>query len=349
VTNIISTWFYTQGQDEGGRFAQIREDSATERFRDIYRRCIGVFFASARRANPDGRLVLYLNKPWEGTESSTSRSVGDLLTQLGVEKRVIAYDHAPPASFTDAWRNQFFVIDVLMDLQQRLSPNDLAVILDSDILWTSASKATLLWSTIRKEGLACYEVGYDVDHRVNGLSINDLRHLTTRLGITPMGRLSYCGGEFIAGTHTEIRRLSSETSQIWSQLMDLHRADSSLAFEEAHILSMAYSLMGHQPGTADAFIRRLWTQPMKPRNVTPQDLRLSLWHVPAEKKYGLARLYKQLQRRKMPDFLSLSDVEFTHRMGDQVGIPRNSIQKTIIDVGTATLMRISNQLRGSNS
>lgn len=340
MTNIVSTWFYVQGSQEGGQFAQIREDSASEKFRDIYRRCIGVFFASARRANPDAHLILFLNRPWADSCTRATIEVGLLLDQLEVERKVISYDHEPPRSFTDSWRNQFFVLDVLHQLQSNLSATDNAVILDSDVIWTSRNKAEEFWASVRHEGLTTYEVGYAPSTSVNGLSINDLRELICELGSSSTARLTYCGGEIVGGTGELIKVLSSESSRIWSYLMSRHRLDPSVAFEEAHVLSMAYASMGHEPGSADDHIRRLWTQPLKPRNVRAQDLDLSLWHVPAEKKYGFARLYQDLLRHGADHFLAESDEAFKKRVSSRLGIPRNSVSKIVLDVADASQTRI---------
>jgi hypothetical protein len=340
VTNLVSTWFYVQGQKEGGRFAQIREDSASEEFRDIYRRCIGVFFASARRANPEARLVLYLNRPWAESASCVSREVGLLLGELGVEMRVITYDHVPPASFTKAWRNQFFVIDVLEHIHVGLSPSDGVVILDSDIVWASIAKADEFWDSVHSSGLATYQVGYDDSHKVNGLSIGDLHDLMSQLNLESPGRLTYCGGEIVGGTVDWIKRLAVNADRIWSLLMDQHLSNTSLAFEEAHVLSMAYAYIGHEPGSADGFIRRLWTQPLKPRNVRVGDTNLALWHVPAEKKYGLARLYRQLVSRGAERFGAETDSMFKTRVARQLGIPKNSLQKVLLDISQASFARL---------
>ncbi|MBP1135102.1 hypothetical protein JOE31_001334 [Arthrobacter sp. PvP023] len=340
MTNLVSTWFYVQGQEEGGRFAQISENSASEEFRDIYRRCIGVFFASARRANPDARLVLYLNKPWDDSASRVSRQIGILLSGLRVEMRVISYDHVPPPSFTEAWRNQFFVIDVLKHIHVGLSPNDVAVILDSDVVWTSAAKADEFWDSVHSSGLASYQVGYDNSYKVNGLSIGDLQNLMSRLNLESPGRLTYCGGEIVGGTADGIETLFVNADRIWSLLMDQHLIDTSLAFEEAHVLSMAYACMGHEPGSADRFIRRLWTQPLKPRNVAVNDTTLALWHVPAEKKYGLARLYRHLVSHGLERFGREPDSRFRTRVARQLGIPKNSIRKVLLDVCQASLARL---------
>lgn len=340
MTNVVSTWFYVQGSDEGGKFAQLREDSASEKFRDIYRRCIAVFFFTARRANPDARLILYLNQPWAASDTRIATEVGVLLDKLAVEQRVIPYLHEPPASFTESWRNQFFVIDVLHDLEAALGSDDSVVVLDSDVVWTTRSRAQSFWEQLALNDFATYEVGYEASRPVNGLSIENLRGIAERIGTRYSARISYCGGEIVGASGSNLNRLSLESERVWSQLMALHSKDSLFAFEEAHVLSLAYASLGHEPGSCDAHIRRLWTQPFKPKNVTTDDLSLTLWHAPAEKKYGFMRVYRSLIRGELNQFLSEPDDLFISRIAGHLGIPKNSVSKFVRDTSRALLLRL---------
>lgn len=344
VNHIVSTWFYMQDTEEGGNFAQIREDSASEDFRDIYRRCLAVFFATARRANPTARLVLYLNRPWSSSNSAVAKEVGRFLDSLQVEHRIIHYRHEPPQSFTKSWRNQFFVIDVMQDLKENLEQDASIVILDSDVIWTSEDRARAFWSDLASRGIATYEVGYDPSRLVNGLRITELGKIARQLGNQQTTRISYCGGEIIGATAKSLPKLVLEADRVWSSLMKFHNDNHSFAFEEAHVLSLTYGMLGEEPGNIDRHIRRLWTQPLKPRNVSPGDRYLTLWHVPAEKKYGIARIYSRLVRRGVERFLSEPDKTFLRKVSHELGIPRNSCSKFLKDISKATSSRVAEKL-----
>lgn len=200
-SRVISTWFYENSVEEGGQYAQVRGSSSSEQFRDIYRRCVGVFFASARRANPAARLLLYSNAPW-GARSSDADEVGRLLAALHVEQVVVSYSHVPPDSWPKAWRNQFFVFDVLRDLVQRYEPADLAVVLDSDVVWSGHNSTELMWRHMAVDGLLTYDVGYAPDHVVNGLSRRMLTRMGEATGVLCLRQdnpIPYMGGEFVGG------------------------------------------------------------------------------------------------------------------------------------------------------
>jgi hypothetical protein len=337
MKNWVSTWFYTQSKEEGGDYAQVRGDSSTEPFRDVYRRCLGVFFLSARKANPDAELVLYLNTPWHESSSQVASEVWRLLQSLNVAVEVIQYKHQPPLSFAKSWKNQFFVLDVLFDLSNKVAQDDAWVILDSDIVWSTQSTDSL-WQALRAGGTSTYTVGYELSQPVNGLSIKSLGELGDRAGLKLGARLEYSGGEFVGGNGSSIMELSDLSHAVWTLLMAEHESSHEVQFEEAHLLSLAYSVLGVEPGAMNGFIRRLWTQPFKYQNVVTDDAKLSLWHVPAEKKYGLRRLYRTIASDYRA-LLTMENAQWVSECQQQLGIPVNSLLKITRDTTRAIRSR----------
>lgn len=333
MTNWVSTWFYTQSKTEGGSYAQVRGDSSTEEFRDVYRRCVGVFFLSARKANPDAELVLYLNTPWDERGSKVASEVWRLLQRLRVTVEVIQYEHQPPESFAKSWRNQFFVIDVLADLRSKVGRTDAWVVLDSDIVWSTQSTHSM-WEALQEQGTSTYTVGYVPSKQVNGMSMESLGSLGASASLAPSARLEYSGGEFIGGNGSSIRDLVVMSQSVWSALMDQHDVDHSIQFEEAHLLSLAYAVLGVDPGGMNSFVRRLWTQPFKYQNVAADDAKLTLWHVPAEKKYGIRRMYRAAIRDHR-GVLAMQTSQWILQCRRQLGIPKNSLLKVARDTARA--------------
>lgn len=344
MAHYISTWLYVHAADEVWRYAQVRGNPATESFVDVYRRCVATFFATARRANPDAHLVLYLNKPWPSRASDTADQVGDVLEQLGVEVRLVDYSSQPPETFTEAWKNQFFLLDVLRDSVSRLGPSDLMTILDSDTVWTTTSAAKVFWSTVRTKSLGLYSLDYREDHKVNGLSRNDLATIAKAINSTFTSTPDYFGGEVVAGTQAALTSLSVEADQVYRTLLDLHFQNHALAFEEAHVLSLAYANLGHRSATFNSIIRRIWTQPLKFRNASIEDLELAIWHVPAEKNYGLRRMYKNIIAGRLGDYLSVQDTDNIKLLARELGVPKNRLKKTVKDIARALSVRVVSKL-----
>lgn len=342
MTRWVSTWFYEQSRDEGGSYAQVRGDSSSQAFRDIYRRCIATFFASARRVDPTVELILHLNRAWDPSASATAAETARLLDRLGVRRVVLDYTYAPPPSWPDAWRNQFFVLDVLADLARSVAPADQVLVLDSDIVWTDAGRVDDLWDTVARQGSLTYPIGYGPDHPVNGCSRRELTGLARELGIDVGGGvLDYSGGEFVALRGDTCARVVESATRRWPQVQRARDEGRVERIEEAHLLSLCYADLGLPTGGGERFVKRLWTQPLRHQNVRPGDQDLPLWHLPAEKRYGLRRLYGDLGA---DGFAALSDQAYTALLRRRLGVPANTRTKVAQDLTTAARRRVGELL-----
>ncbi len=337
MSRWVSTWFYEQSSDEGGSYAQVRGESSSQEFRDIYRRCIATFFATARRIDPEVELVLHLNRPWDPSASRTACEVAGLLDRLGVRRVVLEYTYAPPPSWPNAWRNQFFVLDVLADLAARLEDGDLALVLDSDIVWSGAGHVDDLWETLSARGALTYTIDYSADYVVNGCSRRQLSALARHLGMDLGDRvLDYSGGEFVALRGVACGEVVDVATRIWP--LAQHARDEGFIdrIEEAHLLSLCYAELGLQTGEGNRFVKRMWTQPLRHQNVRPGDEDFALWHLPAEKRYGLRRLYGDLG---LDGFDSVPSGAYTELLHRRLGVPANSRTKVMLDVTAAVRQR----------
>jgi hypothetical protein len=170
--------------------------------------------------------------------------------------------------------------------------------------------------------------------------------LQAHLGSTSPPKSPYCGGEFVAVTSEKIADLNEKILAVYLFLMSIHSDDKAFAFEEAHVLSMAYALLGWGVGDANRYIKRIWTQPLMHRNAAAVDLRLLLIHVPAEKKYGVRRIYNSFfQGGDSTKYLSLSNSEHRNLISNKLGIPTNSPKKWIFDVAYAFFHKVFGQKR----
>ncbi|WP_295835797.1 hypothetical protein [uncultured Microbacterium sp.] len=344
---VISTWFYTHGEGEPGSYAQMRGDVASEIFRDVYRRCIAVFFSTARLVEPTARLILFSNVPWDASASRVSREVQTLLDRLNVEVIQLPYSHEPPASWPAAWRNQFFVIDVLKWAAESLASDDQLLILDSDIVWTGSPRTPDMWRHLQERGGLALRIDYSADEEVNSMS---RREMTRRMADLPDATqpLPYCGGEFVALSGAIIPQYYREAASVMSTNVVRSAGGAEYSFEEAHVLSVANSRLGIEAGSANSFVRRMWTQPLKFKNVNKGDLALVLWHLPAEKRYGIRRLYRKIVADNLSS-ATLSTIGIMQPMtirtlGSFLGVPRNSPAKWVRDVARASLGKLRAKL-----
>ncbi|WP_143017985.1 hypothetical protein [Microbacterium testaceum] len=231
------------------------------------------------------------------------------------------------------------MLDVLKWAAQTLLPDDEILVLDSDMVWTGSPRASNMWRRVREDGGIALSIDYAPDESVNSMSRREMTQKMAGLD-DAAPPLAYCGGEFVALSGKIVQAYYLEAAAILLENIDRSAGGTLYAFEEAHVLSVANSRIGIQAGSANFYVKRLWTQPLKYKNVRDDDVALPLWHLPAEKRYGIRRLYK----RFTSDALSHSVEEAGHglrpiavgTLGACLGIPKNSPFKWVRDVSRAS-------------
>jgi len=337
---IVSTWYYEQDAAEGGSYAQVRGDSSAESFRDVYRRCLMVFFVTARRSDPTAELVLYVNSPLRADVSADAAALLYVLTSCSVKVHQLEYTYRPPSTWQHRWRNQFFVFDVLTDLATRTDAGDLLTIIDSDVVWSGTSGTEHFWEQLRKDGAVTYWLPYEPDLRVNGLSRHELTKLAADLGAPPNATLHISGGELIALTGHVAQKVVAEATMLWPELLRRHEAGMLTVGEESHLFSLILHRLDVPQGAGHEYIKRMWTQVFKYRNVGPGDEDLPLWHVPAEKRYGLERIADSIIGRGPEKFINMPQRSFAELLMRELAVPRSSARKTVSDLSRAAVRRM---------
>jgi hypothetical protein len=180
---------------------------------------------------------------------------------------------------------------------------------------------------------------YAPDRNVNGMKRREMTRLAVDLGLHANARdtLPYCGGELVDLAGDTAGAVCTGARELWPRLVARHEKSELEGIEEAHVFSMLYASLELVTGNATRFVKRLWTQPFRYRNTAPGDEELALWHVPAEKRYGLRRLYGVLS--SMPE----NDATAWLRpaaLGPYLGVPRNTREKVVRDTASAYLSRV---------
>jgi len=73
-------------------------------------------------------------------------------------------------------------------------------------------------------------------------------------------------------------------------------------------------------------MKRIWTNPAFYRNVSDADTTLAIWHLPAEKTYGLRRLYDFFMDSGMFG-LDIPDADFLKIVQETLGVPHLTLRK----------------------
>ena len=209
--------------------------------------------------------------------------------------------------------NQFYVYDIFKEMERRMQPGDTLLVCDADCLCRTPLHS--LFQSIRTDGSA-YDLGCPQGFSINGTTLAQMEEFyTSCYGERPSSPMAYYGGEFIGLRTDAVHGVNREFSVVWQFNFNLP-ADTARLHEEAHIFSVLAERLHLRYATANRYVKRLWTTPIY-NNVSPGDEKLSVWHLPSEKKFGLYRLYRILERDKG----ILDEQRFWAKAGTYCGIP----------------------------
>jgi hypothetical protein len=326
----ICSWLYAESEEEESTYPQVPGRSSSPAFLATYWRCVAVFFATSYRHQPGTKHLLFTNVEYMPPVSGVEMSA--LLERLGVEVVRLPLTHQTPAGHFHQWRNQFYVFDIASYLAERLAREDAAIVLDSDCVWIAG--AGPIDEALRRDGVLTYVENYPVDWSANGMTREDMRILAgDLLGHEVPYALVYCGGELLAATRTELLRLNDEIAVAWQELLARHDRGQRVFNEEAQLLSYVYYKLGYPLGNADPYVRRIWTGSFGGFNTAlPHDQGLTVWHLPLEKRFGVARLFAEVADPASRFWTVELGTEFRNYLGATVGVPRNTMSKRVNDL-----------------
>lgn len=298
-----------------------------------------MFFASSHRHQPWAKHLLFTNA--ETVPTVDGVDVGALLARLGVEVVPLPLTFVTPPGHFHAYRNQFYVFDITTYLAGRLATEDAALVLDADCVWIADVAG--MRDALRRDGVLTYVESYPVDWRANGMTRQEMQAVASQLlGFEVSHPLVYCGGEVIAATAPELRRLCAEIPAAWEALLRRHERGETVFNEEAQLLSYIYYKLGYPLGNADPYVRRILTGSFGVLNTAlPHDHGLVVWHLPLEKRLGLTRLYAEVVDPTSRFWSIPLGRDFREYLGTCLGVPTNPLEKRLRDLG----QRVFDKLR----
>lgn len=328
MTDYIATWFYRESADEASFYPQMGQKGDSALVHSVYMQIQVPFFRTFRHYNPKARLLFFTNL----RRDALPRFLLDLFDELGVETVTLPYERRPPKGWYGAWQNQFYLYDILGWMGGRMKADDALLVCDADCLCRTPLDG--LFDEIRKQGSALYEFITDRSATINGITLPEMEAFYSGCyGTPPRSPLAYYGGEFIGLRGDSVCRINEAYAGLWA--FNLARAGSRepKLNEEAHVLSVLAERLDLRNAIANRYVKRMWTSPQF-NNVRLEDERLAVWHLPYEKKRGLYRLFRLLEKQK-----GLGDEErFWHRAKELTGVPAVSLRKRLRDRWTTLLM-----------
>jgi hypothetical protein len=316
--NHICTWLCADRKGEESDFPQSGRKSSSQKHQDIYWRCLIVFFITSKRFNKLEQHVLFTNLTSLPIIDGTP--VADTLSALDVQIVPVEFKHKTPKGYFGAFQNQFFEFSILEHIAKSNSnPKDLYLILDSDCIFVRPAHG--LFKAAQANGYISFEIDSPVSHKINGLSRMDMKGLFAELLGRPVDDVpAYHLGEFFLCNTEIIEKLVEDFSLLWPQLLLRNAAGKLKLNEEAHTLSYLFYKNDLHPSKDNTYIKRIWTNPVFYRNVSVDDSNLVIWHLPAEKTFGIAKLFRVLMKEKAFGN-GLSKAEFTELLCRTFGIP----------------------------
>lgn len=320
-STLLATGFVVDAPDQGTFFPSAGGNSANPKVQAVYWRCLVALLASARISNPDQRLALFCNvRPpvVDGVD------IAAVLERYGVELRLVPMTARLPQGRLASWGNVLYFFDILTELEAEDDDLRFALV-DSDVLVTAALDP--LWALLDQAEFAGYVVETAEDEPVNGMTRRSMAQAARGLDGRDFDPLPHFGGELFATTIGAWKRNRALFDTMLQQASTGSGPASGVLTEE-HIFSIAFALLANPPADAHGIIKRIWTSP-RYNTAASGDERLPLWHLPAEKRYGLADFFKWLVRQDFPVNMPASALRA--KAMRLCAVPRKSLLKLIRD------------------
>jgi len=317
--NHICTWLCADKKGEESVFPQSGQKSSSQTHQNIYWRCLIVFFITSKRFNRNEKHVLFTNV--NQLPEIEGIKVSDILRNLEVDVIYTDFKYKTPKGYHGAFQNQFYEFSILEYIAlNNHNPEDKYLILDSDCLFIKP--AYRLFNEAEKNGFISFELDTPPDYDINGLSRRQMQKVFSELlGEEVKDIPSYHLGEFLLCSVANIKKIYHDFLELWPQLLQRNALGLDKLNEEAHTLSYLYYKNNLQPSKNNTFIKRIWTNPLFYRNVSSTDVNLTIWHLPAEKTFGFAKLYDLFVHRTINCGELIPTKQFLEIIQEAVTIP----------------------------
>lgn len=307
MNNYLITWFYAEKIDDESYYPSVGKNTSSPDFHEVYWKCVYDFFMSVILTQKTDNLnLLFFTNVQTLPKNINNINLETFFSTQNIKVVQLELTNKTPKDWYNAWRNQFFVFDILKYCQNL---NGNILILDSDCLIRKSLMP--IFNAIESNSIITYFCGHGSEEAINGISTSQMRKLYTDFFSEPSDSLVYCGGEFIGINSFIIPQMLEIYQELWDKNYMNYIKNEIKLNEEAHFLSLIYYRLGLSNSLANEYIRRIWTS-IKYDNFTDEDKTLTIWHLPAEKKYGFKDLFNwfSYKKRTSNEFLTYLEQYF---------------------------------------
>jgi hypothetical protein len=249
-----------------------------------------------------------------------------MLDNLSITFVSPTFSFQPPEGLYPAFSGAFYLFDCMNYCLRHLSKENIFVFLDPDCLVMDDLES--LRRCARQWPLIGYDLELEKEEEVNGCSRSDLLAFLCLMESNDVREPpTYFGGEFLIVNGQELGNICEVIDQIWKlNLANFLTRRITLKTEE-HVLSVALARLADRVGRSSRVVKRMWTRPSF-RNVSLEDERVSIWHLPAEKRHGFQRLFV-ICKEDANHLANLGDEEFRNLVADIVRLKLSVIERLV--------------------
>ncbi|MGG0574543.1 hypothetical protein ABE036_11345 [Priestia aryabhattai] len=304
--DYIISWLYLEEKGNESSYMQVNAKSTSKKFQNVYWECVVSFYYASLQKNPAAKHIFYTNA--QELPIIQGFCVASFFENNDIEIKKQELTNKTPMNWHNAWRNQFYVFDILKDLSTVVEKNDAILILDSDCIIKNSLEP--LFTIIKDKGLISYLIGYDLEHNINGISTNNMRKLY-KCFYNEDKDVFYYGGEFIGIKGGNLDTLLREYQLLWAKNYKLYEEKKLKLNEEAHFLSMLYHNMNLANNLGNQYIKRMWNG-LNYNNLKKEDCGLSIYHLPAQKTTGFHYFFNKFVKKNkkfnQQDIINIFDI-----------------------------------------
>lgn len=293
--SYLVTWMYSLDAGDKVAHLQTGKNSDSLKVQNIYWRCLFCLFESSHRKNGDKvKHVLYVNKlpPLYIDGISTQ----DLIEKYKIEIKEFKTFTRPPKGYYKAWSTQFLILDILKDASFYMSAEDRLILLDGDCIF-SKPLPDEFYNELDKEKALFYTIDYPIDHVNHELTLSDLRQITQEMSGRKCIDMNYQGGEIICLSGVIIKAFHDKAREIYAQSIKRFEEGKKKYNTEEPLFSAVSWELGLKSYGANPYIKRLWTDLASGVNLEENDVNLTIWHLPGEKKHGFKNTFRLLSQK----------------------------------------------------
>ena len=319
---MLATGFVVDQPQQGTLFPSAGGNSGDPKVQAVYWRCLTMFFASARITNPALRLALFSNV----TPPRIGKiDIAEVLSRYGVELHRIPLTARLSSDRTSAWGNVLYFYDIMAALADE-APGLRFALMDTDVLVTAPLDP--LFELLNGHDFAGYVVSETApDQPVNGMTRLAMDAAARQIGGNGASFPDHFGGELLLATPAAWAVHQALFLGLLNDAQTGSGPGAGIRTEE-HVFSIAFAAMAGKVAHANAVMKRIWTSP-RYNNAQPGDENLPLWHLPAEKRYGLRDMFTFFAARGFP--VQMDPAEFRELAMRLCGIPAKSPAKQLRD------------------